>query len=101
MVAYATYTLLFLVPIAGAQGLLGDRIQVGALGGVSLTDPLRAFGRNESKAYLVGPSVELRVHGGFAIEVDALYRRLGSSGGFSLLSVSRYWLRFPRILGQD
>ena len=26
------------------------------------------------------------MHGGFAIEVDALYRRLGSSGGFSLLS---------------
>ncbi len=79
MVAMRLILFCFLVPIAGAQGLLGDRVQVGAIGGVSLSDPLRAFGRNESKPFLVGPSVELRVHGGFVIEVDALYRRLGSS----------------------
>jgi hypothetical protein len=32
---------------------------------------------DESRPYTVGPSVEFRLPAGFAIEIDALYRRLG------------------------
>ena len=72
----------FLAQLAFGQGLLGNRFQIGAVGGVSLTESLRGFGVNESKRYLIGPSVEVRIHGGFAVELDAIYRRLGSSGAF-------------------
>src|SRR4051812_15902078 len=52
-------------------------VSFGVKGGVSLTDPDRYKG--ESKRYIVGPSVEVRLPLGFAVEVDALYRRVGSS----------------------
>ena len=73
----------FLAQLAFGQGLLGNRVQIGTVGGVSLTESFRGFGINESKRYLIGPSVEVRIHGGFAVELDAIYRRLGSSGAFN------------------
>ena len=80
-------TLFFLfIPLAAGQGLLGDRVQVGVIGGVAFRDPLRAFGRSASKPYILGPSVDLRVRGGFVIEADVLFRRLGSSSAYNLLS---------------
>ncbi len=72
----------FLSELAFGQGPLGNRFQIGAVGGVSLTESFWGFGINESKRYLIGPSVEVRIHGGFAVELDAIYRRLGSSGAF-------------------
>ncbi len=42
-----------------------------------------AASQDESRPYVVGPSVELRLPKGFAVEVDALYRRVGTSYGYS------------------
>ena len=62
----------FLVTIAQAQLL-----SVGVLGGVPVTDS--AYRHDESKPYIVGPTVEIRLPAGFALEADALYQRLGNS----------------------
>jgi hypothetical protein len=55
---------------------------VGVLGGVPLTDT--TSGHDESPRYVVGPTIEMRLPAGFAVEADALYRRFGNSNGFSL-----------------
>src|SRR5689334_12254026 len=39
--------------------------------------------RSESRPYAVGPTVELRWPGGFAIEAGALYRRLGATQAYT------------------
>ena len=39
---------------------------------------------DESRRYIVGPSIEFRLPAGFAVEVDALYQRLGNSANFSI-----------------
>jgi hypothetical protein len=38
--------------------------------------------KDESRPYLVGPSVEYRLPAGLAIEVDALYQRIGNTVSF-------------------
>jgi hypothetical protein len=55
-------------------------VSVGVLGGVPFTNP-SAYG-DESRRYLIGPSVEARLPADFAIEADALYRRIGSDTAF-------------------
>ncbi len=62
---------LFTAAIAQAQ-----LVSVGVKGGVSTLNPTNA--NDESKRYLVGPSVEVSLPANFAIEVDALYQRLGT-----------------------
>ncbi len=52
-------------------------LSVGVLGGVPVTDS--SYNHDESKRYLVGPTVEIRLPASFALEADALYQRLGSS----------------------
>lgn len=59
--------------VAAAQPL----VSVGVKGGVPITEPMK-YG-DESKRYLVGASVELRLPRGFAVELDALYQRVGRS----------------------
>jgi hypothetical protein len=59
-----------------AVPLYAQSISVGGKIGVPFNDPL---GRAESRFYLVGPTVELQLPAGFAIEGSALYRRLGHS----------------------
>jgi opacity protein-like surface antigen len=69
-------------------------ISVGAMGGVPITD---TTGRtDESRPYIVGGSVEVRLPAGFALEADALYRRVGNTsyfgyaaGAVSELSIDR------------
>src|SRR5436190_5859676 len=63
---------------AGAQ-----LVSVGVKGGVSITEPGRY--NDESKRYIVGPSVEFRLPFRFAAEIDALYMRTGSSSRFFFL----------------
>src|SRR4051794_27101617 len=78
--AMKKYFVLLLVasvsPFASAQLL-----SVGALGGVPVSD---SKDKNESPPYVVGGSVEVRLPAGFALEADALYRRLGTSSSFFL-----------------
>jgi outer membrane protein W len=64
---------------ASAQDRL---VSIGALGGVPFLDQSR--GGDESRKYIVGPSVEFRLPARFAIEVDALYRRIGTTFGYNL-----------------
>ena len=68
--------------LVGAVNSAAQTVQFGALGGITATDP-DAFGRGESKRYVIGPSVEVRfLQGKIGIELDALYRRAGESFAF-------------------
>jgi Outer membrane protein beta-barrel domain len=56
-------------------------ISIGVKGGVPITDPQRF--NDESRRYLVGPSIEFRLPLHFAVELDALYSRVGWSFSYS------------------
>ncbi len=67
---------------AGVVPALAGPIEVGVKGGVPLTDFLTTA-RNQNfayisqtKRYVVGPSLQLNLPAGFAVEFDALYRRM-------------------------
>jgi hypothetical protein len=68
-----------------AAGLFAQPIGLGIKGGVPLTD-LFDSGDNtvdtDTKRYVVGPMLELRLPAGLAIEVDALYSRANFSSVF-------------------
>ena len=57
-------------------------ISFGIKGGVPLISS--ANSNDESHRYLVGPSIELRLPANFAVEVDALYQRTGSSYSYGI-----------------
>ena len=72
---------LFLL-LLGAAALPAQPISFGLKGGVPLTDFIDTVtsssgvsGFSQTKRYIVGPTVELRLPWGFAIELDALYRK--------------------------
>ena len=54
-------------------------ISVGVLGGVPILSP--AARSDSSPRYTVGPSVEVKLPAGFAIEADALYQPIRSNAG--------------------
>jgi hypothetical protein len=54
---------------------------VGVKGAVPLLDS-SFYNNDESRPYVVGPSIEVRLPKGFAIEAAALYQRIGQSGYF-------------------
>jgi hypothetical protein len=63
----------------------GQTISVGVKGGIPLTDATRnLFGGDESRPYTVGPSIEMGLPAGFAIEAAALYRRTGATFNYNL-----------------
>ena len=67
-----------------AIGLLSAQpVSLGVLGGIPLVD--QTNGNDESRPYIVGPSVEVRLPAGFAIEADALYQRVGNTSSFALI----------------
>jgi hypothetical protein len=75
-----------LLPLfVAAAGLFAQPIGLGIKGGVPLTD-LFDSGDNtvdtDTKRYVVGPMLELRLPAGLAIEVDALYSRANFSSVF-------------------
>jgi hypothetical protein len=76
------FLLLPLITIIGVDRTIAQVVSIGAKGGVSLLDPTGP--NDESRRYLVGPSVEIRLPAGFAIETDALYQRIGSSATYFL-----------------
>ena len=89
------YFLAFAV-ITIATTASGQTFSVGALGGVPITDTTGSTG--ESQPYIVGGSFEVRIPAsGFALEADALYRRVGDTnyasyitGSVSTFSASNY-----------
>jgi len=78
-------TILFVfVTIATNQVASAQLVSIGVLGGVPFLDTNQG---DESRPYIVGPSVEFRLPAGFAIEVDALYRRIGNTFGSNFSSI--------------
>lgn len=70
------YRLLLLIAISGPAAL-GQAVSFGLTGGAPLLD--QALQTDESRRYMVGPSIELRLPARFALEVDALYQRVGNT----------------------
>jgi hypothetical protein len=60
--------------------LLAQRVEVGVEGGIRTTDDLSGNVSSESKRYIVGPTVDIRLPKRFSVEVDALYQRFGFTG---------------------
>jgi hypothetical protein len=73
-------SLLFALVLTAAGSASAQLVSVGALGGVRLTDGFNY--EDESRRYIVGGSVEVRLPARFAIEADALYQRIGDSTTF-------------------
>lgn len=78
----------------GASSAFAQLVSFGVKGGIPLIDQT-VNSTDESRPYIVGPSVEFRLPANFAIEVDALYQRIGQSvqyseinGGVSEVSLS-------------
>ena len=68
-------SILFLI----AGGCCAQSISLGVKGGAHLLDDAPCCGlTSESRRYVVGPMVQIGLSSGFSVEVDALYRRVGS-----------------------
>jgi hypothetical protein len=78
---YMKNILVLLVTLVINQVASAQLVSIGAKAGIPFVDQNQ--GGEESRRYIVGPSVEVRLPAGFAIEVDALYRRIGNSHSFS------------------
>lgn len=64
----------------------GQSITVGALGGGRVTDDVTLLAIPESRRYVAGPSVEVSLAHGLAVEFDALYHRnryIWATGNFA------------------
>lgn len=70
-------TSLLLLSIPGVCAISAQSVTFGIKGGISLLD--RTPPTDESRPYIVGGSVEVRLPARFAIEADALYQRIGNS----------------------
>jgi hypothetical protein len=68
--------------IMAGESLCGQGVSFGVLGGVPFNNPTGVG--DESRRYVIGPSMEVRLPAGFAMEADALYRRIGSDTSFYL-----------------
>src|SRR5579871_351964 len=71
--------------LAASELTFAQPVSVGVLGGIPFIDQTNA-GQDESRPYVVGPSVEVRLPGGFALEADALYQRLGTTVSYQFLA---------------
>jgi hypothetical protein len=69
-----------LAVIAGGRSASAQAVSIGVKGGIPLAD--QTISHDESRPYLVGPSIEMRLPAGFAIEADALYQRIGNTVSF-------------------
>ncbi len=69
----------------GASSAFAQLVSFGVKGGVPLIDQT-VNSTDQSRPYIVGPSIEFRLPANFAIEVDALYQRVGTSIQFSELA---------------
>lgn len=66
--------------IAADRNASAQTVSIGVKGGVPLVD--RTVSKDESRPYIVGPYIEIRLPAGFAVEADALYQRIGDTAGF-------------------
>jgi len=71
-----------------AGACCAQHLGVGVKGGIPVTTDIEGSGTSESRRYLVGPMIEVRLPFGFGVEADALYRRFGYSTTFEFLSLA-------------
>lgn len=69
--------LVILLVVSGSLAASAQTVSVGVVGGGSLVTP--NMYSDDSHRYIVGPSVEVRLPRGFAVEADALYQRVGTN----------------------
>lgn len=85
---YLAFVILFVFSAAYA---IAQPVSVGVLGGVQLIDQTQSFSgstnQDESRPYVVGPTVEVRLPAGFALEADALYQRVGTTFSYQLATL--------------
>ena len=65
---------------------LPQTLTVGAKGGLRLTRDPQEYDTSDSKPYLVGPMIEIRLPFHFGVEADALYSRLGNTSYIPLIA---------------
>src|SRR5579872_727381 len=65
-----------LLVVSGNLAASAQTVSVGVIAGGSLVTP--TLYSDDSHRYIVGPSVEVRLPRGFALEADALYQRVGA-----------------------
>ena len=68
---------IFALVFLSGNVLLAQQVEVGVEGGIRATDDLSGTISSESKRYIVGPAVDIRLPKRFSVEVDALYQRFG------------------------
>jgi hypothetical protein len=79
---------IILLSAVSAIGAIAQPIGLGVKIGVPLTDPYKDVSTftSDTKKYIVGPMIELRLPAGFSIEGDALYNKTDLSGPVSAVS---------------
>ncbi|MGA2260540.1 MAG: outer membrane beta-barrel protein [Acidobacteriota bacterium] len=89
-------SVLFIVLLASIPCDTGfaQSLSAGVMGGVPLTDPIWSNSNHwpvwysESKPYVVGPAIELRLRTRLTVEFDALYRHTGYRMFWQVVNVS-------------
>ena len=86
MIRNTLFAFLTLVPSLCAQ--TDHKISFGVIGGADLISRsnVPSIRLDESRPYLIGASFEIRLMGAFALETDAIYKRVGRSQSYSFLS---------------
>jgi hypothetical protein len=71
-----------ILALASLSGNLlpAQQVEVGVVGGIRTTDDFSGSVSSESKRYIVGPAVDVRLPKRFSVEADALYQRFGFTG---------------------
>ncbi len=94
--------LVFLFTLNAAAIAVAQPVSVGVLGGVPLIDQTQNSGNSlyhdESRPYIIGPSFEVRLPAGFAIEADALYQRIGNTFSYQIQTLSTIIPAGPTIV---
>jgi hypothetical protein len=74
------FTLLLLSAATAVAQLMGQSIAIGIEGGLRTTGDVSGTLSPESKRYIVGPKLEVRLPWHLSFEFDALYRDVGFTG---------------------
>ncbi len=86
--------ILFLASVLASTSF-AQEFHIGIKAGVRTTDDLKSSGQlvSESKRYTLGPMVEVGLWRRLSMEVDMLYKRLGTSTFDNSISVNPAWSR--------
>src|SRR5436305_3749478 len=76
-----------------AGACFAQHIGIGVKGAIPVTTDIEGYGASESRRYVVGPMIEVRLPFGFGVEADALYRRFGYSTTSEFLSLASFVTR--------